>query len=743
VREETENSEIGISQAVEEPKIYEAQSGTEGTVVVFDSETAAVLAGVMDGWRIIASPTPAAALTAGGALVTSWTKFFMDPGQGPWVLIPPKDPTSDRSTYALISAWLEEAKLYSLEGIRMRSTFGPPAEWFSTREPDIVRKFVLEAPPAKLPSRAPAAPRQRSSVVGLPTLDLEHACVRAPDEKDANGQVVPGSILVSGACPIVKAVEQELNDLLPGQTSICQFRLALVMPDGREVAITKPVPPSDLRDMNKWLQWADAPEGVALEIDPKVTTGHLVASALQAAAKDATQVLVRPRTGYLEDNGKVYYLTTTGGLTSDGLSKRCRADVDYPLDFSPGLEGDPVAAWRKAMSIANRIVDPTPYLAAVAWGAGVVAGAPPQGCLALVGGPSAGKTTLLRAALAIYGGIEATWSGTELARGALLSGCHQAVGLVDDIPPKTSEREQVRQLNSLDQLLRRGYDPRSGARRLQLAETRPSGTKLAPLDLSAPGICISLEAIPDGLPPSARERMLVWEVSKDSTWREDMWELTKTDWMGTDLPITAGAHLVMSIVGSIEAFGGLEPWLDKISTASASTKVGKQVMASVDARLRDKLYSYWVGLDILLAAWENMGVPDKEIEEWGYMVQEALLTWSRGTRAADRADSWSGRLLESIQAAIISGKAVVADHEAAVAPGATRIGWTVQKGVALLPVQVAQVLGLSADVVRQGLAALCGPTRTQRFGDQVVRAYLVPAEKWWPDGRQQSNDQSW
>lgn len=737
-------SEVGPNGTVDEPVVVEVQAGQDGTIVVFDLETAQVVASIMTGWRVIAPPTPQAAVTASGALITSWFTFFNS--SGPWVLVPPADPTIDRPAYKLIDAWLKDAKGFQVTDVRMCVTIGSPIEWVTSRPPEMVRKFLEGAAPAKLPARAPSARgsvRAKRSLSSIPILDVDHSCVRAPDEIDENGQRVPGALLMSGACPIVKSVETSVNDFVPGQRAITQFRLAMVLPDGREVRISDLVPLYELSHINKWLAWAEVPRAATLSIDPKPMTGSLIASAIQAAAADAEMVEVRPRTGFLELNGRAYYLTTTGGLTKDGLSPDCRADIDYPLDFSAGLDGDPVAAWRKAISLRSRFIDPTPYLATIAFGAGVIAGAPPQGSLALVGGPSAGKTTLLRTALAIFGGISSTWAGTELARGALLSGCHQAVGLVDDVPPKTSEREQAKQLAALDQLLRRGYDPKSGYIRLQLAETRPSGTRLAPQDLSAPGICISLEAVPSGLSPSARERMLVWEVQKDTTWREDGWEMTKADWLSTDTPITAGAHLVMSILGSVEAYGGVQRWLDKIRTASASTKVGQQILASVDTRLRDKLYPYWVGLDVLMAAWENMGVPGNEIEDWGYQVQEALENWSRGTRAADQSDNWGDRILELIHAAKFSGKAVIASHDSVVPPGSIRIGAVTPKGVALLPELVAQAIDLSIETVRQGLRSICGPARPQRFGDQTSRAYIVPDEKWWPEGRPEPQDNDW
>jgi hypothetical protein len=232
-------------------------------------------------------------------------------------------------------------------------------------------------------------------------------------------------------------------------------------------------------------------------------------------------------------------------------------------------------------------------------------------------------------------------------------------------------------------------------------------------------------------------------VDKITTWRDHGWEDTKRDWVGTDLPITAGAHLVMAITRAIQELGSLARWHEYMSSELPDSKAGKQIMDSIDKRIRDKLFAYWVGLDVLMSTWENMGVPDGEVEEWGYKIQAALVKWSKGVHQADINDNWGNRLTDSIKAALLSGRATLAPSNAVLPPGVVRIGEETQDGIALVPKLVAQVLNQGVDIVQQGLRELCGTAKPTRFGPIVVRAFIIPVDKWYPGGRPKVEDDEW
>ena len=726
---------------LEEP-VEEVQAGPEGsgTIVVFDLEVARALAEALPGWRIISSPSPAAALTDQGALVTSWLPLMTGPG--PWVLVPPFSPDSDRPTYDMLKAWEEEAEAAQLEDIRCCVLPGKEDQvgWVRSRSADHVERMIQGAGPLKLRKVPPAAQRQvrrKITPAGAPIIDVNEATIRMPDYVDELGQVHPGPVLMSGGCPVVTAVETVSIDLVPGQPVLNRFILAIALPDGRRIPITTPVAVPKLQQIDHWLSAASAPIACSPWIDPSPGTGAKIAAAIKVASAEAPKVQVLTRSGWIEIDGRPYYLTTTGGIGADGLSPVCRAEIDYQLDFSPGLDLDPVEAWRKAISISERLVDPTPYFAILAFGAAVLAGLPPKGSLILLGDGSAGKTSVLRAALAPYGGLMATWAGTMLSKGELLAGCHQAPGLVDDLPPKASRVEQEKQVEALDLLLRRGYDKDVGYGRLQPSETSVSGVRRLPGDKTAPGICVSMELVPDKLADTGRERALIWHLTKEKTWHKSKWDETRADWVGSPLALAAGASLLRVVALHIERAGGLKAWytgLEKDGIDFGET--AKRILSSCPPRLKERLRTYFVGAVVLRMVWDSVGVPEEESDEWGELLDEALVNWSSGVKETGKTESASVRFFEAVQAAVGSGRAVICNDDEVVPAGAERIGRHLSDGsVALLPQVVSKVTGYPQDMTRQLLGQLCGPAKNVYIGGMSPRAYIVPADKWWSEGR--------
>lgn len=727
---------------VNESVVGEVKTGEKGTLVVFDVELANALASKVGDWRIVSSQSVGSARDEHGAISTSWLPLMETMADKPWVVLPPLDPNDDRDTWELVSAWTEEARAAAITDVKLCVLPGREAQasWVGDRKASSVQAIIEQAAPCKLRKQRPA---QRRAVVrapsGSPILDVENANVHTPPIEGPLGQQLPGEFLMKGACPVVVAVETIFTDLVPNQKSINCYRLAIALPTGEMVPISVPVPLHNLAKVDNWLELATNARATAIWLDPKPSTGPLIAAAIKASGGDALHVQALTRTGWYEMDGHAYYLTSTGGIGADGLDERCRAEIDYRLDFSAGFDMPLLEAWRKAFAIAERFVDPTPYLAVMLYGAAVLAGRPSKGALVLKGDGEAGKTSVLKAALAPYGGLMATWSGTQLSKSELLSGCHQAPGLVDDLPPKASRIEQEKQIEAFDMLLRRGYDSDVTYGRLQPSETSITGVRRLPGDKTAPGFCVSIETIPEQLSDTARQRMLIWETEKEKTWHPKAWDTTKSDWLGQPIALGVGASLLKSLAAVIDATGGLDNWLanmasDKFDFGEWAT----DFLATCTPRLRERLEAYLVGFNVLQTVWDVLEVPAQEVEAWSSLLQDALRSWSSKVKEASQVEKASFKFLDAVQASVASGRAVIASDDGVFSSSTIRIGTPLEDGsVALIARAVAEATSYSHDSACQLLRQLSGsPTKQKKINGTNTRVYVIPETIWYgPEGK--------
>jgi hypothetical protein len=296
-------------------------------------------------------------------------------------------------------------------------------------------------------------------------IDEDAAVVRLSDRM-VEDRVIPGKILLRAA-PVIVETFSQVDDLDPDLDAIpaTGHRIEVTIGTGddrRAYPVAGPVWDSELTSVSSWL--ARTPGGVGSTVaplaEPMVTS--MIAGAMRGhRIKERRWVKVLSRTGWVEsDDGTWAYAHSNGAISAAGLHKRVHSSLGQFIGWGPeDLAIDPTETTRAVLGVADLLVDPSPWWAALSLLVHALAGGVPSGALNLRGSQGSGKSTiasLVASALGrrYIGEPMCVFTGSDAGRRTLGAGLHHCLIVIDDMPPAGNRREASEQAAALSSLAR-------------------------------------------------------------------------------------------------------------------------------------------------------------------------------------------------------------------------------------------------------------------------------------------------
>jgi len=604
----------------------------------------------------------------------------------------------------------------------------------------------------KLP-RQPAAtkPTLRANPSQDATVDDVDACVRAPGWVDAEGHSRPGDILLQSLAPRIVATEVLMDDLAPAKTPAAAEHPSHVLVvrtgDGEDVPLTGgPVPDGELRDVRGWLSRVEGGIGSVATIRAVPFATAMIEGAVRThRSSERRWIRTYPRTGWVEDeaSGAWVYLGPSESIGPDGPVTSSLARVSYSIGWASDVwTADPAKAVRTLLDVATGLGRPELWWTLLGVIVHAWTGADAHGTLLIEGPQNAGKTSVASLAMSAMGrqltrGMISA-RGTANAVAALGAGLHQFPAFVDDLARTSDRREREKAVLSLDLLLRRGYAGGVAGRERLAKDLADGRWGAAPKDLTNPQVIISADEVPEGLPPTAISRMVVYPVRRS----EDTW-VEAGSWEGRWKPLgtsgqleVAGAYLIREVARMIRDAGGREAWLAVLQDPDFAPTMD---LAWGSPRDREVVRPYAVGISVLTAICARLGIP--ELGGHFDAAMEALESVKAAREAAAATHSPGEKILDACHSAIASGHFALVDDadEETVSASVTRFGRRVNVDgtpcVALIAKQVHKVAATTTTRIRQDLPGiLLGPggetTRRVRIGDTPTHCIVIPEDVW-------------
>lgn len=708
-----------------------------------------VAAPTPDGWRDAAGPAPALTALARRGL--------------PTVLVGTADPRRDRATWDRLSAVGELLRLGGAEvtwvappaGMALSELLADPG----ADSPGVLTRLVAGAT-AKL-GRAPAAPRPRGgpAIANVAEIDDEYGCVRGPRWMDDQGRDRPGQVILSGMAPRIATTEILRDDAYPadspeGAPSV-SHHLVVTLGDGTELPVLGgAIPDAGLAQTRQWLANVEGGAGTFAGVDTHPATPYLIAEALRAHRQSERQIVhARPRTGWFDDPAQPHpvYLFRGGAMGVDGIVHSSVGRIGLPFGWEPSdLESDPQQALRTLFGVAGHLGRPELFAMLMGIITYALAGPAPVGSLLFIGDQSAGKTSLVQAAISTCGKglVNGMYSahGTQNAVASLGEGMHQAPVLIDDVVRVKTQHQAEQLAAAIDLALRRGYQGGQAGRE-RLAKDLASGRfGRAAKDLSRPQIIISADEVPELIVESGLDRAVIVPVrSQEDTWAPGAWQGAVKPLAVDGVLQAAGAHLIRELARMQADAGGQAQWLRWLSSPDMCPSQMPEEWAAGHARDREVIRPFEQGLALLTLAAERLGVP--ELGGLLGVAQDAITTLVEA-RTESRPDP-AREIIERCKSLVASGKAaaLLSSPDEEPPPNVPILGRrmtiTDPRGeempvVALLAYQVADLTKLPPKRLSRYFASLAVKsrrnevTRAQRMrsGDDPAPCYCIPLDVW-------------
>ncbi|SDO00650.1 hypothetical protein SAMN05216368_10926 [Cryobacterium flavum] len=277
---------------------------------------------------------------------------------------------------------------------------------------------------------------------------------------------------------------------------------------------------ADLVLPRKWLN--RIPQGTSIVVATDAWIGKAIDASIRAhRADEVIESPVLKRTGWKQVDGTWGFLTTSGFMTSQGLTNRAHSQLAtaYNMIALNDLSGltidDERAAAANTQAIAAELTD-TNFWAGV-WGptiwsaAGMGVGAVPF----VAGHHGCGKTTMVQgltahisAAFAPSGKPMGIIDGSVPNVGRMGAGLDGLIVAIDDSRKRTSTHGNEDQEKALERLVRAGYGGGSARHSVSMKNTQTGEWELGVPDLSSPTVVMVGEQIPDAEElDSSRERL--------------------------------------------------------------------------------------------------------------------------------------------------------------------------------------------------------------------------------------------
>lgn len=620
----------------------------------------------------------------------------------------------------------------------------------------------------------PTAAGQRDRLV----VDWDQAQVREPDT-DKDGIAIPGQVVADFAMRIATSAEviDELNaDPRTGAHSGVDHDIELVVGtgDSRERWVIRNVSDLELsggRSVNAKAGLTDllrrVPGGAGTRLWWKASAADAILAACRAASADAPTTVTATHTGYHQRDGVWGYLHNRGFITADGHSEACRAQLEgsaakIAYDAADRVGSDDLRAdVTEVVELLGAFLDPTSWIALEGAAFYALLGAPPECVPNVIGQPGSGKTTLAwawqaHAGTALHDQAMFSPNSTAGALGAVGAGIHQGLALVDDVLTGSVTGKAVDdRLTAIDALSRRGYAGGSVGRQRLAANTTGLGrssyrTELP--DAARPLVVMVGEFLPPANRRSLRERLLGVPVTYETLFAggEGVSRLEAAAAGGAMNRATGG--FIRWVVARIEEAGGVEAFVEQVVARrkAIAAKLADEfpgTLGAPEVHERARLvpagpivgWSEWTAFALEAGAIDEARA--RELVQLGFEVIGKLAASQATELGADTTPH--GDVLARLRQAVAAGRATWIDAEAAAAPGVPVIGKRhvaprALDGihVALLPDQVAQVLGMS--VSGPQLRTLLAPVASSlhhkvKLGGEVPDAVLIPESTWQPE----------
>lgn len=484
------------------------------------------------------------------------------------------------------------------------------------------------------------------------------------------------------------------------------------------------------------------------------------------------------RTGYVEVDGRLAYLTPKGALLADGMTGAMTARLSGGLerldlaDTSSMRASEVRAAWEANLHFAReRFSRPEVPVILLGYATLVLTGVRPHGSVGVFGKPGSGKTTAFRWVADHFWRereVHAIISATANAAGALGQGLHQMPFVLDDARPSAMSRRDEETNEGVMSQIRHAYDgPTSAKSRLGAGESK---TEQAAKRGEWHGLILGGERLPmDASADSTRQRILTVHVAEGESILESSSvegrvspDLEFAEHAEAGYPRVVAGSLLQHFLGEMETLGeglaGQRAFAARVDEARAAlaaallAQARKQVPEMLERQAEVAAaplagYALYLRTAVHFGAMTEAQV-EAEMEAAKRLVLEAAIAHHR-RYVAPATLRWM-RVVDVLREAVASDRARLAESDGRAESASERaranvpvIGKVLGTGdVALLPAAAVEVLRrapefvgvaeaqvenlLEAQLLRDGGRA----RRQARIGGQRVRCWVLPQDVW-------------
>ncbi len=487
--------------------------------------------------------------------------------------------------------------------------------------------------------------------------------------------------------------------------------------------------------------------------------GQRIAEAIRGTITPATPVVARvTRTGWKAHQGQAIFIDATGahGMTGkngnvSGEVHGVVAGIDIPdaAGFTPRQVKESVRALIQAVDL---FVDPTTWITGLAATYKALSGCNPEACLWVVGDKGSGKSFMVGALASCLGptfGPKVAMFKPDGTVPHLRGAVHEShnIPLFIDDARQRSESTNGTQENLLEIAARVAYE--GGSAVPPKSEQDASGKWVqAPLRRSRPMVCISGECTPPDYAGSTIERLLVVQVTRETSFKPGAADLLKEICDAHSfLPSTAGylRHRAQVITEEYDAdLDAARSALTASTNAAADRSIASHAgLTAASPRVREVTRTFVTGAAIFLDWAAECGAigfdeRDRLVSEWAKIIISAAVIHT----ATNLTDSTPGdQVLEEIKGQIAAGLLTVGP---ATNPRQKSVGEIVRVGgiehVALIPAVVrpiAKSLHITNSLGR-AMSPVLNVDRDQAArkvhvaSGEKIRAFVVAPEKMDP-----------
>lgn len=573
------------------------------------------------------------------------------------------------------------------------------------------------------------------------------------------------------AAPVVTAVVERQDDLSPNSSPDTAYEIDIQVGEANDCTHHMVVVADrDLTDVRQWLRDAECSTVPLGRLGCTSSGRARIAEAIRKQVPaDAPRSREVPHTGWVDHEGVAYWVDTKGGHGPDGKTPTVRAKLDGSVasidipDASTFSREQAAESMLKLIGITDYLVDPTSWIVLLTGTLLSLAGGHPRCALYLVGVPMSGKSYLTGGIASILSRSftpESPMTNAEGTRAYIrdqVAQAHNCPIFIDDARLHAGPHQQDAQDDWIDMVIRIGYAGGGaiGGHKSPGASQNSWGTS-SRRDVR-PFVVLNGENQPPGTQPSTLERLLILEVTRETSmipggaaYIKDLTE------RGEFQPAIAWFLRYIAILIN-NNFGGdvgrfRSEMLDQVGQQGIDAAMDDGDLAVGDdgllpPRVINVIKTFFVGAELvrwfLVNGLEIMS--DDEASDislaWDIKILEAVHTHYATNLVNAGA---SNQYLESIKQAVGSGRYVIGRS---VMSGKDQLGVVttikVSKGepttcIALIPAVAAKIVGADPSRVKRTLKGfIVGGTdgvldRVVKINGTACRCMVITPKHWDP-----------